>query len=153
MAVADQDSIWAIGSPNATDLCLRCHMPKGWLEGRSDTPNGSAMTTGDFDGVQCDFCHRMWDPHFEDLYQGTREGADRPGYWDEAGNSGPGSGTLAQIWADAVQMHGIEYSRLHKSKYYCATCHDVSNPVLANLGADPNQPLPGETAEHWNWQP
>ncbi|HSN77406.1 MAG TPA: hypothetical protein VL334_20235, partial [Anaerolineae bacterium] len=42
MAVAAQDSIWAIGSPNATDLCLRCHMPKGWLEGRSDTANGSA---------------------------------------------------------------------------------------------------------------
>jgi hypothetical protein len=199
MAVAAQDSIWAIGSPNATDLCLRCHLPKGWLEGRSDTANGSAMTGGDFDGVQCDFCHRMWDPHFEDLYQGTREGDDWPGYWDEAGNSGPGSGTLAQTWADAarvaditaagairfmngqpffdathrpaspayteassgqyfvsprgfrrasfadaVQMHGIEYSRFHKSKYYCASCHDVSNPVLANLGADPNQPLPSE---------
>ncbi|HSN78397.1 MAG TPA: hypothetical protein VL334_25285, partial [Anaerolineae bacterium] len=167
----------------------------------SDTANGSAMTGGDYDGVQCDFCHRMWDPHFEDLYQGTREGADWPGYWDEAGNSGPpGSTTLAQTWADAargadissadaihfmngqpffgannrpvspayteassgqyfvsprgfrrasfsdaVQMHGIEYSRFHKSKYYCASCHDVSNPVLANLGADPSQPLPSET--------
>jgi hypothetical protein len=26
----------------------------------------------------------------------------------------------------------------------CATCHDVSNPILANLGADPTQPLPSE---------
>ena len=25
------------------------------------------------------------------------------------------------------------YSRYHKSQYFCATCHDVSNPVLANL--------------------
>jgi hypothetical protein len=24
------------------------------------------------------------------------------------------------------------YSRYHKSKYFCATCHDVSNPILAN---------------------
>ncbi len=200
MTVAAQDSIWAIGSPNATDLCLRCHMPKGWLEGRSDTANGSAMTGGDYDGVQCDFCHRMWDPHFEDTYAGTRESDDWPGYWDEAGNSGPGSGTLAQNAADAARVadintaavirfmngqpffgptnrpvapgyteassgqyfvsprgfrrasfsdaamfHGVEYSRFHKSKYYCAACHDVSNPVLANLGATPGQPLPSET--------
>ena len=199
-AVAAQDSIWAIGSPNATDLCLRCHMPKGWLEGRSDVANGSAMTGADYDGVQCGFCHHMWDPHFEDTHDGTREGADWAGYWDEAGNSGPGSGTLAQVWADnarlsdidatavirfmngqpffgpdnrpaspgyseasagqyfvspsgfhrgpfadAAMFHGIEYSRFHKSKYFCASCHDVSNPVLANLGANPSQPLPTET--------
>lgn len=201
-AVAAQDSIWAIGSPNATDLCLRCHMPKGWLEGRSDTANASAMTGGDYDGVQCGFCHHMWDPHFEDTYAGTREGNDWQGYWDEAGNTGPGTdpGTLAQAWAatardsdidataairfmngqpffgptnrpvsaayseassgqyfvspsgyhrgpfaDAAMFHGIEYSRFHKSKYFCASCHDVSNPVLANLGADPAQPLPTET--------
>ena len=25
------------------------------------------------------------------------------------------------------------YSRYHKSRYFCATCHDVSNAVLANL--------------------
>lgn len=200
MAVAAQDSIWAIGSPNATDLCLRCHMPKGWLEGRSENPNASAMVSNDYDGVQCDFCHRMWDPHFEDTYSGLREGDDWAGYWDEAGNSGPGSGALAQTsadnaraaditaaeaisfmngqpffdangqpvspayteassgqyfvsprgfrrasFSDAAMFHGIEYSRFHKSKYFCATCHDVSNPVLANLNADPNQPLPSET--------
>jgi len=200
MAVAAQDSIWAIGSPNATDLCLRCHMPKGWLEGRSENPNASAMVSNDYDGVQCDFCHRMWDPHFEDTYSGLREGDDWAGYWDEAGNSGPGSGTLAQTsadnaraaditaaeaisfmngqpffdangqpvspayteassgqyfvsprgfrrasFSDAAMFHGIEYSRFHKSKFFCATCHDVSNPVLANLNADPNQPLPSET--------
>ncbi len=200
MAVAAQDSIWAIGSPNATDLCLRCHMPKGWLEGRSENPNASAMASDDFDGVQCDFCHRMWDPHFQDIYSGLREGNDWAGYWDEAGNSGPGSGTLAQTsadnaraaditaaeaisfmngqpffdangqpvspayteassgqyfvsprgfrrasFSDAAMFHGIEYSRFHKSKFFCATCHDVSNPVLANLNADPNQPLPSET--------
>ncbi|MER2598475.1 MAG: hypothetical protein ABTQ73_03060 [Caldilineales bacterium] len=200
MAVAAQDSIWAVASPNATDLCLRCHMPKGWLEGRSDTPNASAMTGGDYDGVQCDFCHHMWDPHFQDTYAGTRESNDWQGYWDEAGNSGPGSGTQAQLWADdtrlfdadlaaaikfmngapfftaagypvasgyteagsgqyfvspdgfrrgpfsdAAMLHGIQYSRFHKSRYFCAACHDVSNPILANLGADPAQPLPSET--------
>jgi len=62
LAVADQDSIWAVGNPNAGDICIRCHSPTGWLEGRSDPTNTAALRTSDFDGVQCDFCHTMIDP-------------------------------------------------------------------------------------------
>ncbi|MEJ2707489.1 MAG: multiheme c-type cytochrome [Anaerolineales bacterium] len=185
MTVGAQDSIWAVGSPNATDICERCHFPKGWLEGRSDLTNASLMTGADFDGVQCDFCHRMWDPLFETTYSGTREGSDWLGYWDESNASGtpsqPGADatyaedmTLAQAllkfnganfyannlppanykesgsgqyfvspnaakrasFADANARHQIFYSRFHKSKYMCATCHDVSNPrcVQPDLG-------------------
>jgi hypothetical protein len=36
-------------------------------------------------------------------------------------------------FADATARHKMEYSRFHKSKYFCASCHDVSNPVLANM--------------------
>ena len=47
-------------------------------------------------------------------------------------------------FADAEARHQMFYSRFHKSKYMCATCHDVSNPILANLinnmGGDPNVP-------------
>jgi hypothetical protein len=187
--VSAQDSIWALGTPNAGDLCERCHFPEGWLGGRSDPPNASAMIGSDFDGLHCDFCHTMYDPFFETTYNGTREGSDWTGYWDEAGNTGPGSGTLSQTeatntyiedrtlstdiklfsggdfytkfnvpqyptyrenasgqyfistnsqkrasFADAGAKHQMLYSRYHKSKYFCATCHDVSNPVLANLG-------------------
>ncbi|UCC89501.1 MAG: hypothetical protein JSV81_09365, partial [Anaerolineales bacterium] len=185
--VSAQDSIWAVGRPNATDICERCHFPKGWLEGRSDPTNASLMTGADFDGVQCDFCHRMWDPFFQTTYDGTREGNDWWGYWDEDQNTGPGSGTLSQTeadltyaddmatalsilqfnganfytnnlpptnytesgsgqyfispnaakrasFADANARHQMFYSRFHKSKYMCDTCHDVSNPILANLG-------------------
>ncbi len=192
LAVAGQDSIWAVGTPNAVDLCERCHFPGGWLGGRSDPPNASAMTGRDFDGVTCDACHRMWDPLFEPGYQGTRESADWQGYWDEAGNTGPGHGGLSQTGADATRVadmtlagavklltgldffllnlpryatytengagqmylstnngylnkrgpfadagsdHTSLYSRYHKSKFFCSTCHDVSNSVLANLGA------------------
>ena len=45
-------------------------------------------------------------------------------------------------FADANANHVLTYSRYHKSKFFCATCHDISNPVLYNLGADPTQPLP-----------
>jgi len=187
--VALQDSIWALGTPNAGDLCERCHFPEGWLGGRSDPPNATAMTGSDFDGLHCDFCHRMYDPFFGTTYNGIRESNDWIGYWDEAGNTGPGSGTISQSeatttymedrtlsqdiklfsggdfytnfnvpqypsytenasgqffvatssakrasFADAAAKHQILYSRYHKSKYFCGTCHDVSNPALANLG-------------------
>jgi hypothetical protein len=42
--VSAQDSVFALGNPDAVDICLRCHFPKGWLEGRSSTLNASAMT-------------------------------------------------------------------------------------------------------------
>ncbi len=65
MTTALQDSIWAVGNPNAGDICIRCHSPTGWLEGRSDPTNTAALKTSDFDGVQCDFCHRLLDPFTE----------------------------------------------------------------------------------------
>ena len=52
-------------------------------------------------------------------------------------------------FADAEARHQMFYSRFHKSKYMCATCHDVSNPILANLGADPAQPLPSRRSAAW----
>jgi hypothetical protein len=196
LTVAAQDSIWAIGTPNAVDLCERCHFPKGWLEGRSDPPNASAMKGGDYDGVQCDFCHRMVDPFYETTYSGAREGNQWLSYWDETNTSStpstPAAATTYQAdqsalrsltffngtpffqnnvpasptytenaggqyfispgsekrasFADASARHKMLYSRYHKSKYFCATCHDVSNPVLANSYADSTERLP--TEEH-----
>jgi hypothetical protein len=200
LTVAGQDSIWAVGTPNAVDICERCHFPKGWLEGRSDPPNASAMTGADYDGVQCDFCHTMYDPFFETTYAGTREGSDWGGYWDETNASGTPSQPAADAtyqedmslaaaiqmfngspfftgneppanytenaagqyfvssnsdkrasFADAAARHQMFYSRYHKSKFFCDTCHDVSNPVLANLAADGSQGLPTETDSAYSY--
>ena len=185
MTVAAQDSIHAVGRPNATDICLRCHFPIGWLEGRSDPTNASLMTGDDYDGVNCDFCHNLYDPFFEDTSAGVREGNDWLNYWDETNASSTPSQTFADetyaedsllaqgsqlfsgnpsfdgnnqpvystytvngggqyfvssngqkrsSYADAAARHQMLYSRYHKSKYLCSTCHDISNPVLANLG-------------------
>ncbi len=193
VTVAGQDSIWAIGSPNAIDICERCHYPEGWLEGRSDPPNISAMSGSDYDGVECSFCHQMYDPFFETTYAGTREGDDWLNYWDEMNDSDTPSMTAAEAtyhedslsaqdilffnedpffgidnlpvspgyvengggqyyvspskdkrapFADVdPRSHTFYYSRYHKSKYFCSTCHDVSNPVLKNLGQDGTQSL------------
>ncbi len=201
MTVAGQDSVWAVGNPNAIDICERCHFPQGWLEGRSDPPNASAMVGADYDGVQCDFCHRMYDPFFETTYAGTREGNDWLGYWDETNVSSTPSGPAAAAthgadaleaqsvalfngspfyvsnlpfseaytengsgqyfvsadaakrasFADAAARHQMLYSRYHKSKFFCNTCHDVSNPVLANLGQDGTAPLTTETDSAYSY--
>ncbi len=195
MAVAAQDSVHALGRPNAVDLCERCHFPKGWLEGRSDPPNASAMTAGDYDGVHCDACHRQYNPLFESTHQGTREGSDWLNYWDETNASTTPSSTAAATayqedtlqsqaaklfnggnffvnkvphsanylengsgqffisggnqkrasFADATAKHQILYSRYHKSRYFCGSCHDVSNPALANLSQINTTPGDGTT--------
>lgn len=44
------------------DLCMRCHSPAGWLEGRSVPTDGSALNNNDRQGVQCDFCHKLVKP-------------------------------------------------------------------------------------------
>jgi hypothetical protein len=200
MTVAAQDSIWAVGTPNAVDICERCHFPEGWLEGRSDPPNASAMNGADFDGVHCDFCHRMADPFFETTYGGSREGDDWLNYWDETNTSDTPSQAAADAtyaldqnlvltvlqfngdpfytnklppenytesgsgqyfmgstddkrgpFSDAVARHGMLYSRYHKSKYFCGACHDVSNPVLANLGSNPADSLPTELQSAYSY--
>jgi hypothetical protein len=62
LTVAAQDSMHVIGNADVVDLCMRCHFPKGWLEGRAAVRNVSAMTGEDYDGIQCTFCHRLSDP-------------------------------------------------------------------------------------------
>jgi len=197
LTVAAQDSIWALGRPNATDLCLRCHSPEGWLGGRSDPTHGADLAGTDHDGIHCVACHRMADPFFEDTYTGVREGSDWAGYWDESNLSGTpsqegadqcyaldladsaahatfsgqplydpatnlpaepgyvenGSGqmfiasaeTARGNLADAGGVHAIEFSRYHRSRYFCATCHDTSNPALANLAFEGTAPGDGVT--------
>jgi hypothetical protein len=195
MTVAAQDSLWALGRPNATDLCERCHFPQGWLEGRSDPTNATLMTGADYDGLSCDVCHTMVDPFYETTHDGTREGSDWLDYWDETDASSTPSSTAADDtyaedindmsvvtlyngnpffvgnvphdpnyteaasgqmffsdlkdkrapFTDASARHNTLYSRFHKSKYFCGTCHDVSNPALANLAFDGTPPGDGTT--------
>ncbi len=203
MTVAAQDAVWAVGTPNAADICLRCHFPQGWLDGRSDPPNATLMRGEDYDGVSCKICHYMYDPNFKAVYNGTREGTDWLNHWDETGasstpsqaaanatyaadaaaaatilhfngtqfftNNAPksaayienGGGQIYLVtddysrsrftdakrapFSDANAKHNILYSRYHKSRDLCGTCHDVSNPVLANLPYATNAPGDGVT--------
>jgi len=130
LAIAEQDA------PSAGNLCLRCHAPGGWQEGRAADPGGGMLSAIDRNGVQCDFCHRMLD-------------------WDyQAGTSPPEDQTvLARLaavpfqyangecvsdrnqvrrgpFSDAQASHQFLQSDLHTRGDFCSTCHDVSNPLF-----------------------
>jgi hypothetical protein len=149
MAVAEQDF------DGAGDLCLRCHIPKGWLEGRSLPTDGSSMGANDANGVQCDLCHRLTNP----------DGSEHPGVQNspyianDEGTPDPiaylGSGMYvvsnenAKLgpYVDADATHQFEQSLFHRSAEFCGTCHDVSNPAVGDLapGNGAQQPLPPES--------
>jgi hypothetical protein len=68
--------------------------------------------------------------------------------WDENGGGQffmPADDTRRGPFADAASPHGFHYSRYHKSRYFCSTCHDVTNPVLANLAQANAVPGDGTT--------
>ncbi|MBW1859251.1 MAG: hypothetical protein JRI70_04030 [Deltaproteobacteria bacterium] len=104
--------------------------------------DGSALTEGDSDGVECDFCHVMTNPdNLEHLgvmnapfvANDGQVAPDTIGYY--------GSG-IASIWggsdklgpySDPEARHQFMQSSFHRSLDFCGSCHDVSNPAVGNL--------------------
>jgi len=147
LAVAEQDA------PSVGDLCLRCHTPGGWQEGRSLDTSGGMVTAKDRQGIQCDFCHRMvdWD------YQAGVSPAEDQDVLAALGDppfqyaNGEFINDPAPVrrgpFSDAVASHQFLYSPFHRSADLCGTCHDVSNPVFERTG--PGDYAPGTLdAEH-----
>ena len=142
VAIAEQDF------DGAGDLCIRCHSPAGWLEGRSAPTDGSGLDPAtDGDGVQCDLCHRLANPddteHLGEQYDPfVANDADEGGNPVE-GNYGSGeyvlmfsNATKYGPYADATPpagAHAAAQSDFHRSPELCGTCHDVSNPVTGDL--------------------
>lgn len=137
MAIANQDA------PSSGELCIRCHMPKGWLEGRSSDPTGGLMTADDRQGVQCSVCHRMVDPLLE---PGTPAGdaaivaalAD-PVVVVGAGQMVVDPDDTVRGPFDIVTDLGYDphaptrnalQASFQESSRMCGTCHNVLNPVF-----------------------
>jgi flagellar hook capping protein FlgD/Big-like domain-containing protein/cytochrome c554/c'-like protein len=134
MTVSEQDA------PSVGDLCLRCHTPGGWLEGRSVDTKGGLITAKDREGIQCDFCHRLVDRNYV-------AGSSPPQDTNVLAAINPlplqyGNGQyLADAnplrrgpYTDAQANHDFVYSPLHRAANLCGTCHDVSNPVFVRAG-------------------
>jgi hypothetical protein len=149
MAQAARDPIWhaALAVANqdldfAGDGCIRCHSPNAWLEGRSLPPDASGFTAEDFDGVNCNFCHRMVDPIANT--QNPAEDTAILGSLMKAGllpsQVGNGRyvvdpldsrrGPLADVPANYHAPVPILVSPFHTESNLCGTCHDVSNAAF-----------------------
>jgi hypothetical protein len=135
LAIANQDASFG------GDICLRCHTPAGWLRGQSVPTDGSNLDVnqGDYDGVNCHFCHRMVDPVFDAAANPIEDQAilaalnpsmlpqpDTAQYVVDPDDRRRGPFDLGPnfFW------HEWRESPYHRESLQCGTCHDVSNPVF-----------------------
>ncbi|MBI4817887.1 MAG: hypothetical protein HY791_16625 [Deltaproteobacteria bacterium] len=112
LQVAHQDR------PELSPVCLRCHAPIGWLSQRGTPGDGSQLSrsSGDFEGITCDVCHRAvpTDPPLvgDAQYTIAQEATKRA----RRGN-GPGNG------------HSVAASDYVGSSNLCGVCHSLFNPL------------------------
>jgi len=124
----------------AAELCVRCHYPRGWLQGRGrGAPEDNyGLIDQDYDGVECDFCHRMATPDPIVDYQGSVPPAPLSGILQENSqvflrNS---SDKVGPFESDSTIGHSSDFSPLMKDSALCAQCHDVSNTFLERENLD-----------------
>lgn len=131
LAIANQDAAFA------GDLCIRCHSPGGWISGRSEPTDGSALTLQDRDGIGCSVCHRMVDPVFRPELSPAVDASILAAISPLPMNPGGGGFVLdpedrrrgpyanpvapGHLWLHAPYLRSAEL---------CGTCHDVSNPAF-----------------------
>ncbi len=151
MTISNQDA------PEVGDLCLRCHTPKGWLEGRSTPTDGSALIADDREGVVCHFCHKLIKPSpvGENPYPGDTAYAATTYLADSVYLSGmsliPAHSANGMFIVDSIDFrrgpytdpdapHDWYYSPFHRDAALCGTCHDVSNPVYSRTPGGDYEP-------------
>jgi hypothetical protein len=179
MAQAARDPIfWAAldvanhDVPGVGELCLRCHAPKAWLEGRASGADGDgcglvgeldqpgAAGGNDFSGAACHFCHRMMinpapPPGEEGYYTENAE------YWiDDAGcTTSGGSGNEPcrrgpyDYPGNPDPPHEWAFSPYHQSADFCGNCHNVTSPtetLIDENGVNTAIPYPIERT-HREW--
>ncbi len=124
LAVANQDV------EDAGDLCLRCHVTNGWLNGNSEPTDGSNLKKSEINyGVQCDFCHRVVDPLSEEGKALVEP--DVPKIENGMYVISPDQ-AMRGPYTTSIRVHDTLESEFHKTGDFCGTCHDVTNPLLVN---------------------
>jgi hypothetical protein len=149
LAIANQDV--NLGG----ETCLRCHAPGAWLGGRSFDGTTDHFQFSDFDGINCNFCHRVVnpvpgelpavgypgddpDPDTEILSALAKDGLLPTGFGNARYVVDPIDTRRAPADDVPENLHGLDAlgdpirlvsSPFHKTGEFCATCHDVSNPL------------------------
>jgi hypothetical protein len=131
VAIANQD-MEGIGT-----FCIKCHSPGGWLAGNATPADGSALTTIDLDGVNCNACHRLVDPIFE-----RGNPSEDEAILARLGTAIPTDPHNGQFVMDPEDRrrgprdledffwHSWLESPHHRQSAVCASCHEVSNPAF-----------------------
>ena len=153
--------------PGVGDFCLRCHVPTGWLAGRSEAPGGSPdgcglvgfmdLPSGDLEGVSCHLCHRMMvnstPPAGEDSVY-----FENGQFWIDDGDC-DGLGEPCRHGPYQYPLDGFPpphawlYSTYVQDSGFCGNCHNVTSPVhtLITDGVDTGVPFPIErTFREWS---
>ncbi len=127
-ALAIANKYASITGNGAGEYCIRCHSPSGWLAGRSEDISGHSLTGTDFDGVQCDYCHRLVDPVNPDSSISPLT-FPVPGYGNGMHvmqrTSEPKRGPFDSLSAP----HETKYDQFQTKSEMCGVCHEVSNPL------------------------
>lgn len=134
LTVAEQDA------PSVGDLCIRCHSPGGWQEGRSLDTGGGLINQKDRQGIQCAFCHRAVDRNYvmgvspvEDQAVLASLDALPQQYGNGQFINDPHPLFRGPFGDDTPTHEFVQSSFLHSADM-CGTCHDVSNPVYDRTG-------------------
>lgn len=134
LAIAEQDF------DGSGDFCLRCHTSNAWLAGRSVPTDGSALTSRDVNGIECDTCHRMTNPDGKEHkgvqnppFIANNKASSPIGYFGSAQYVMWGDNDKLGPYANSITKHPSLKSNFHRSPDFCGTCHDVSNPVTGDL--------------------
>jgi hypothetical protein len=162
LAIAEQDF------DGAGDLCIRCHFPRAWYDGRSTPTDASAIGIDDANGVSCEFCHKMTNPD-----DSEHKGVMNPPFKANDGTEGYYGSGMASLSGEVERLgpydpkrlyavhegrpgpdspdrgfnaaHPAKKSRFHRDVDFCGTCHDVSNPAVGDLAPNNGAQVPLET--------
>lgn len=142
--------------PGVGDFCLRCHSPSAWYGGRVaksatgmpvDGSDGCKLqgdhddsdeAGNDFDGIGCNFCHRLREtgPAGETarLHNGNLwvddQLCDSDGDGNPDGSEPCRSGPYRYPESGIVEPpHVHAFSTWVKRSEMCAACHDISTPI------------------------
>lgn len=116
--------------PGDGEFCIRCHSPMGWLAGHSEDFTGRALAGTDFDGIQCDYCHRSVDPLNPDSTV-PYFALPVPGYGNGMHAVQKFTTPKRGPYDSVAAPHPTRYDHFQQSSELCGVCHDVSNPEYA----------------------
>ena len=119
VAIAHQDE------PEGTELCIRCHVPRAFVDQRGGVLALEELEPADLTGVDCELCHRLIaddaTPPGNASYRiddvlGLDGDVPKRGPWVYEGGSVPMHGHLADTYVGSSRA--------------CGTCHDVTTSQM-----------------------